>query len=63
MQEKEGEMMIRVKVSYNTEDELAGVIRLLTPALKEYSKSANEKGRYKKAYIVLKSESVTNQFS
>lgn len=56
-------MMIRVKVSYNTEDELAGVIRLLSPALKECNKSANEKGRYKKAYIVLKSESVTNQFS
>lgn len=30
--------MIRIKVSYNTEDELAGVIRLLTPALKECNK-------------------------
>lgn len=56
-------MMIRIKVSYNTEEELAGVIRLLSPALKECNKSANEKGRYKKAYIVLNSENVTNQFS
>lgn len=55
--------MIRIKVSYNTDDELAGVMRLLSPVLKECNKSANEKGRYKKAYIVLKSESVTNRFS
>ena len=47
-------MSVRIKVSYNTDQELAGVIRLLSPVLKDYKVSRNKEGRYKKAYIDIK---------
>ena len=46
-------MSIRIRVSYNTEEELAGVIRLLSPAVKSW-KVKPQKGRYKLAYIDMK---------
>ena len=46
-------MSVKIKVSYNTEEELAGVIRLLSPVLKDYKVSRNKEGRYKKAYAEL----------
>lgn len=46
-------MSVKIKVSYNTDQELAGVIRLLDPAVKDYKVSRNKEGRYKKAYIEL----------
>lgn len=49
-------MSVKIKVSYNTDQELAGVIRLLSPVLIDYKVSRNKEGRYKKAYIELKSE-------
>ena len=45
--------MIKIKISYNTDEELAGVIRLLSPALKSWKRSRNMEGRYKKAYVGL----------
>lgn len=42
--------MIKIKVSYSTEIELAGVVRLLSPVLKS-CKVQPQKGRYKRAYI------------
>lgn len=45
-------MSVRIRVSYNTDEELAGVIRLLSPALKFYKVRPGE-GRYKKAYAEL----------
>lgn len=45
--------MVKIRVSYNTEKELAGVIRLLSPVLKSY-KVQPQKGKYKRAYIELK---------
>ena len=47
-------MSVKIKVSYNTDQELAGVIRLLSPAVKDCKVSSNKEGRYKKAYICLK---------
>ena len=47
-------MSIRIRVSYSTEEELAGVIRLLSPAVKSW-KVKPQKGRYKLAYIDMKS--------
>lgn len=44
-------MSVKIKVSYNTDEELAGVIRLLSPVLKSRKVSRNQEGRYKKAYI------------
>lgn len=49
-------MSVKIKVSYNTDEELAGVIRLLSPVLKDYKVSRNKEGRYKKAYIELNTE-------
>lgn len=47
-------MSIRLKISYEHEGELAGVIRLLSPVIKSWKTSDNKEGRYKKAYVELK---------
>ena len=47
-------MSVKIKISYNTDEELAGVIRLLSPVLKDCKVSRNKDGRYKKAYALLK---------
>lgn len=47
---------VKIKISYTEDQELAGVIRLLSPALKGYKISRNKEGRYKKAYADLESE-------
>lgn len=47
-------MSVKIKVSYNTDQELAGVIRLLSPVIKDYKVSRNNDGQYKKAYIDIK---------
>lgn len=46
-------MSVKIKISYNTDEELAGVVQLLSPALKDYKVSRNKEGRYKKAYAEL----------
>ena len=46
--------MIKIKISYDTEEELAGVIRLLSPVLRSWKRSRNMEGHYKKAYVELK---------
>lgn len=51
-------MSVKIKISYQTDQELQQVIRLLSPALKDYKVSRNKEGRYKKAYAEL--EHVTN---
>lgn len=44
-------MSVKIKVSYTTDKELAGVIRLLSPVMVTKRMSRNKEGRYKKAYI------------
>lgn len=46
--------MIKLRISYNTDEELAGVIRLLSPVIKSYKVAKNQKGQHKKAYVDLK---------
>lgn len=46
-------MSVKIKVSYTEEEELAGVIRLLSPILKSWKKPRQRGGRYKNAYAVL----------
>lgn len=53
LKERNDRMSVKIKVSYNTDQELAGVIRLLSPVLKDYKVSRNKEGRYKKAYAEL----------
>ena len=43
-------MSIKIKVSYTEDEELAGVIRLLSPLGKKWKVSKKQKGPYKKAY-------------
>lgn len=46
-------MSVKIKISYNTDQELQGVVKLLSPALESCKISRNREGRYKKAYIEL----------
>ena len=47
-------MSVKVRISYNTDEELAGVVRLLSPALKTYKVAKKQEGTYKNAYALLK---------
>ena len=42
-------MSIKIKVSYTDDQDLAGVIRLLSPVVKRWKKQP-AKGKYKRAY-------------
>lgn len=48
-------MSVRIKVSYETEEELKGVLRLLDPVLKDWTKTAKKNGRFFRAYLELRS--------
>ena len=50
-------MSVKIKVSYTDDRELAGVIRLLSPVLRNI-KVQPEKGKYKRAYIMLTNANV-----
>lgn len=43
-------MSVKIKVSYTEDEELAGVIRLLSPLGKRWKVAKSQKGKYKKAY-------------
>ena len=43
-------MSVKIRVSYTEEEELAGVIRLLSPLRKKWKVPKNQKGPFKKAY-------------
>lgn len=43
-------MSVKIRVSYTDDEELAGVIRLLSPLGKKWKVAKNQKGKYKKAY-------------
>ena len=45
--------MIKIKLSYQTEDELRLVLRLLGAHVASWKRSGNQEGKYKKAYIDL----------
>ena len=49
-------MSVKIKISYNTDEDLAGVIHLLSPALKSYKIAKKQEGQYKNAYALLKRE-------
>ena len=53
-------MSIKIRVSYSAEEELAGVIRLLSSVLGEV-KVQPQKGQYKRAYITLRNTKVEPQ--
>jgi len=52
MQKQEGEYMsVRIKVSYETEEELKRVLLLLAPVVKGWKRAEKKRGRFFRAYI------------
>jgi len=51
---------VRIKVSYETEEELKRVLQLLDPVLKGWTKAAKKSGKFFRAYIELHSENSEN---
>lgn len=45
-------MSVRIKVSYETEDELKKVLLLLDPVLKDWTKAAKKNGRFFRAVVL-----------
>lgn len=43
-------MSVKIKISYNTDEELEKIRKLLSPMFKEVKVSRNKSGRYRKAY-------------
>ena len=48
--------MIKIKVSYEKEEELLKIKRLLLPYTKSFKLSQNSDGKFKKAYIIIKNK-------
>lgn len=46
-------MSVKIRISYTTDEELPGVIRLLSPVIKSYKVSRKREGRYRNAYADL----------
>lgn len=53
-------MSVRIRISYTTDEELAGVLRLLSPAFKFYKVSGKKEGKYRNAYVNLNSRKLIN---
>ncbi len=53
-------MSVKIKISYTDDQELTGVIRLLSPIVKNWKKQP-AKGKYKRAYIELNRERSPNE--
>lgn len=52
---KEGDYMsVKIKVSYESPEELQEVLKRLAPMVQKCKASKGQDGQYKKAYIVLK---------
>ena len=49
----ESVMSVKIRISFTEDEELAGVIRLLSPALKSYKVSKKKEGKYQNAYADL----------
>lgn len=45
--------MIKLKISYEHEEDLARILRVLRPMIIRCKRSGNTQGRYKKAYVEL----------
>ncbi|MDO5540870.1 MAG: hypothetical protein Q4F83_12515 [Eubacteriales bacterium] len=47
-------MSVKIKVSYQTPQELESILKLLRPAIKSAKIKKGQQGAYKKAYIEIK---------
>lgn len=46
-------MSVRIKISYETEEELKRVLHLLDPVVKNWTRPAKKSGKFFRAYITL----------
>lgn len=46
-------MSVKIKISYNTEEELDAVLYLLSPVMKSYKIAKKQEGTHKNAYALL----------
>ncbi len=53
-------MSVKIRVSFTEDEELAGVIRLLSPALKSYKVSRKKEGKHLNAYADLDGRKLMN---
>ena len=53
-------MSVKIRISFTEDEELAGVIRLLSPALKSYKVSKKKEGKYRNAYADLDGRELMN---
>lgn len=44
-------MSVKIKVSYETEEELKKILELLDPVIKSWAKATQKKGRFSRVYI------------
>lgn len=49
-------MSVKIRVSYTDDEELVGVIRLLSPLVKSWKVAKRQEGAHKNAYIYLRAE-------
>lgn len=47
-------MSVRIKVSYERQQELERVLKVLKPIMTSYKVSKEQNGRFKRAYVVVK---------
>ena len=50
-------MSMKLKISYEHEEELARVLTILNPLIARCKRSGNQEGRYKKVYVELRANS------
>ena len=51
-EEKKKHMSVKIRISYQSQEELDRILKLLKPAIKSF-KTYDRAGEYKKAYIVI----------
>ena len=47
-------MSVKIKISYEDKKELLDVIKRMRPVIQEYKIPKNQRGQFKKAYLILK---------
>lgn len=56
-------MSVKIRVSYTEDEELAGVIRLLSSAVRSWKVAKRQEGAYRNAYIYLHPFDRTNEWA
>lgn len=46
-------MSVRIRISYEKEEELVAVLAVLRPVLKSWNRAKDKKGRFFRAYAIL----------